>query len=105
MLRQGLYVAENDENIWNAYRIEMRVKETEKSYILNSSISRVGTAHLRWKTFLESQKINPEEKQGWPCHESVGRGQFHLLSLSGGYTILFQIRRGDSMTFLEIQFL
>lgn len=33
MLRQGLYVAENDENIWNAYRIEMRVKETEKSYI------------------------------------------------------------------------
>lgn len=33
MLRQGLYIAENDESIWNAYTIEMRVKETEKSYI------------------------------------------------------------------------
>lgn len=48
MLRQGLYVAENDENVWNAYTIEMRVKETGKSYIfeLVKLESRYAASHI-----------------------------------------------------------
>ena len=33
MLKQEIYVAENDESIWNAFFVKMKVKETEKSYI------------------------------------------------------------------------
>lgn len=32
MLKSGLYVAENNDNIYDAYRIKMRVKETHKSF-------------------------------------------------------------------------
>ena len=33
MLKPGIYLAENDESIWDSYKITMEVKETEKSYI------------------------------------------------------------------------
>lgn len=48
MLRQGLYIAENDESVWKAYTIEMRVKETEKSYIfeLVKFESRYGVSNI-----------------------------------------------------------
>lgn len=32
MLKSGLYIAENNDNIYDAYRIKMRVKETHKSF-------------------------------------------------------------------------
>ena len=56
MLRQGLYVAENDESIWNAYTIEMRVKETDKSYIfeLVKLESRYAASHI--ETFFSKDK-------------------------------------------------
>lgn len=56
MLRQGLYVAENDESIWNAYTIEIRVKETDKSYIfeLVKLESRYAASHI--ETFFSKHK-------------------------------------------------
>ena len=33
MLKPGIYHASNDESIWNAYEVKMKVKETDKSYI------------------------------------------------------------------------
>ena len=32
MLKEGLYISENHENVLDAYTITMHVKETEKSY-------------------------------------------------------------------------
>ena len=33
MLKQGIYKAENNDNIWDSYSVKMHVKETDKAYI------------------------------------------------------------------------
>lgn len=49
MLKTGLYKAEITDNIWSAYSITMRVKETEKSYIFDlvDLQSRYSASHFR----------------------------------------------------------
>ena len=49
MLKTGLYKAEITDNIFNAYSITMRVKETDKSYIFDlvDLQSRYSASHIR----------------------------------------------------------
>lgn len=49
MLKEGLYLAENKDNIWDAFKIQMKVKETEKSYIfeLVDCDSRYSADHIK----------------------------------------------------------
>ena len=55
MLRPGIYVAENDDSIYDQYKITMEVKETEKSYIFRLSSSRAATAAHISKSFSKTQ--------------------------------------------------
>lgn len=58
MLKPGIYLAENDESIWDSYKITMEVKETEKSYIfrLVEFKSRYSGAHIEM-LFKNSKRV------------------------------------------------
>lgn len=92
MLRQGLYVAENDENIWNAYRIEMRVKETEKSYIfeLVSFKSRYGASQME-DFFRKAKKVTLRKNKGGHAMRVWGEDNFTFYPYQVGTPYYFRL--------------
>lgn len=58
MLKEGLYIAENNSSIYDSYRIKMKVHETEKSYIfeLVDFYSRYSAAHIEM-LFKKSKRV------------------------------------------------
>lgn len=65
MLKPGIYLAENDESIWDSYKITMEVKETEKSYIfrLVEFKSRYSGAHIEM-LFKNSKRVVIRKDKG-----------------------------------------
>lgn len=65
MLKQGLYIAENNNSIWDAYTIKMQVKETKNSYIfeLVDLRSRYSAAHIE-TLFQKSKKFVLQKDKG-----------------------------------------
>ena len=94
MLRQGLYVAENDENIWNAYRIEMQVKETEKSYIfeLVSFKSRYGASQME-DFFRKSKKVKKKKNKGGHAMRVWGEDNFTFYPYQAGVPYFFRLKK------------
>lgn len=58
MLKQGLYIAENNDSIWDAYTIKMQVRETDKSFIfeLVDLQTRYSAAHIEM-LFKNSKRV------------------------------------------------
>lgn len=58
MLKPGIYLAENNDSIFDEYKITMEVKETEKSYIfqLVEFKSRYSAAHIEM-LFKKSKRV------------------------------------------------
>lgn len=65
MLKPGIYVAENDDGIYDQYKITMEVKETEKSYIfrLVEFKSRYSGAHIEM-LFKKSKRVVIRKDKG-----------------------------------------
>lgn len=65
MLKPGIYLAENDESIWDSYKITMEVKETEKSYIfrLVEFKSRYSGTHIEM-LFKNSKRVVIRKDKG-----------------------------------------
>ncbi|MBQ8401051.1 MAG: hypothetical protein IJX14_03885 [Clostridia bacterium] len=65
MLKQGLYIAESNESIWDAYTIKMQVKETKKSYVfeLVDLQSRYSAAHIEM-LFKKSKRFVLKKDKG-----------------------------------------
>lgn len=69
MLKPGIYVAKNDENIWDSYMIRMEVKETKKSYVfkLVDFQSRYSAAHIEMLFEKSNKFILRKKKADMPC--------------------------------------
>ena len=65
MLKPGIYVAENDDSIYDQYKITMEVKETEKSYIFHlvEFKSRYSGAHIEM-LFKNSKRVVIRKDKG-----------------------------------------
>lgn len=94
MLRQGLYIAENDENIWNAYTIEMRVKETDKSYIfeLVSLKSHYAASHIEM-FFSNSKRVVLRKNKGGHAMRVWGEDNFTFYPYQAGIPYYFELER------------
>lgn len=94
MLRQGLYVAENDDTIWNAYTIEMRVKETEKSYIfeLVNFKSRYGASQME-DFFRKSKKVTLRKNKGGHAMRVWGEDNFTFYPYQAGVPYFFRLKK------------
>lgn len=94
MLRQGLYIAENDESIWNAYTIEMRVKETEKSYIfeLVEFKSRYAAAHIE-TLFSKSKRVVLRKNKGGHGMRVWGEDNFTFYPYQAGIPYYFELAK------------
>lgn len=64
-LRPGLYIAENDDSIWDSYRIKMQVKETDKAYTfrLVDFQSRYSAGHIE-TLFKAAKKVTIRKDKG-----------------------------------------
>lgn len=65
MLKEGLYLAESDESVWDSYKIKMEVRETEKSYILRllDFKSRYSGVHIE-TLFKKSNRVVIRKDKG-----------------------------------------
>ena len=65
MLKPGIYLAENNDSIFDEYKITMEVKETEKSYIfqLVEFKSRYSAAHIEM-LFKKSKRVVIKKNKG-----------------------------------------
>lgn len=70
MLKTGLYKAEITDNIFNAYSITMRVKETDKSYIFDlvDLQSRYSASHISMM-FQNSKHYVLRKNQNMDTHK------------------------------------
>ena len=94
MLRQGLYVAENDESIWNAYSIEMRVKETDKSYIfeLVKFESRYAASHIE-TFFSKDKRVVLRKNKGGHAMRVWGDDSFTFYPYQAGIPYYFKLAK------------
>lgn len=94
MLRQGLYIAENNESVWNAYTIEMRVKETDKSYIfeLVNFKSRYGATHIE-TFFSKSKRVVLRKNKGGHAMRVWGEDDFTFYPYQAGTPYYFRLAK------------
>ena len=94
MLRQGLYVAENDDSIWNAYSIEMRVKETDKSYIfeLVKFESRYAASHIE-TFFSKDKRVVLRKNKGGHAMRVWGDDNFTFYPYQAGIPYYFRLAK------------
>ena len=92
MLIPGLYISENDDSIYDAYVIKMKVKETEKSYVfeLVELSSRFGAYHMR-KLFQNSKKFYLSKRRGGHGIENFGDDTFTFYPFQAGIPFHFML--------------
>ena len=92
MLKQGLYIAENDESIWNEYTVKMKVKETEKSYIfeLVEFKSRYSGVHIE-TLFKKSNRFVLRKNKGGHAMRVWGDDNFTFYPYQAGIPYFFKL--------------
>lgn len=92
MLKQGLYVAENDESIWNSYIIKLKVKETDKSYIfeLIEFQSRYSGVHIEM-LFKNSNRVVLRKNKGGHAMRVWGDDNFTFYPYQAGIPYFFKM--------------
>lgn len=93
----GRYVAENNESIWDEYRIVMDVRETAKSFIFSliDLKSRYSASHMAM-LFSKSKRVmikkakSPHAMRIWPD------GSFTLYPYQAGIPFYFKAQEGNS---------
>ena len=94
MLKQGIYKAENDDNIYNSYEIVMEVKETEKSFIfkLIKLESQYNADHIRW-LFSKSNKVIIRKQHSGHAMRIWGDDDFTIYPYQAGIPFYFQLMK------------
>lgn len=76
MLKNGMYKAEHDEGMFDRYKIMMKVKETEKSYIFELvefdsrySATQIETLFAKSRRFVLAKKRGGHGMQAWSDHD------------------------------------
>lgn len=92
MLRQGLYIAENNESIWDSYTIKMNVKETDKSYIfqLVEFKSRYSGTHIEM-LFRNSNRVVLRKNKGGHGMRIWGDDNFTFYPYQAGIPYFFKM--------------
>lgn len=92
MLKQGIYIAENDDNIWDAYKIMMQVKETEKSYIFDliDLQTRYSAAHIEMM-FKRSKRFVLNKNRGGHAMRIWSDGDFTIYPYQAGIPYYFKL--------------
>ena len=92
MLKQGLYIAENDESIWNEYTVKMKVKETDKSYIfeLVEFKSRYSGVHIE-TLFKKSNRFVLRKNKGGHAMRIWGDDNFTFYPYQAGIPYFFKL--------------
>lgn len=92
MLKEGLYIATNDENIWDAYNIKMKVKETEKSFVfeLIEFSSRYSGAHIEM-LFKKSKRFVLKKDKGGHAMRVWGEDNFTFYPYQAGIPYFFKM--------------
>lgn len=92
MLKTGLYVSKNDEGIFDAYTIKMKVRETEKSYIfeLVSFDSQYSGVHME-TFFKESKRAVLRKNKGGHAIRVWGDDNFTFYPYQAGTPYFFKI--------------
>ena len=91
MLLPGLYRAENDDSIYDQYRIDIRVKETEKSYIftLEDFKSRYSGAHIEM-FFSKSKRVVIRKDKGGHAMRIWSNSDFTIYPYQAGIPYWFR---------------
>ena len=91
MLKPGIYLAENDESIWDSYKITMEVKETEKSYIFHlvELKSRYSADHIKM-LFKNSERAVISKGKGGHAMRVWSDEDFTIYPYQAGIPYWFQ---------------
>lgn len=94
MLKPGIYVAENDDNWLDRYKVTMEVKETEKSYIfrLLDFQSRYSAAHIEM-LFRNSKRVVIKKDRGGHAMRKWSDEDFTLYPYQAGIPYYFKKTR------------
>ena len=92
MLKQGVYIAENDESIWKSYTIKLKVKETDKSYIfeLIEFQSRYSGVHIEM-LFKNSNRVVLRKNKGGHAMRVWGDDNFTFYPYQAGIPYFFKM--------------
>ena len=92
MLKQGLYIAERTERIFDAYTIKMRVKETAETYVfeLVEFNSRYDGAHIQM-LFANKKKVVLKKNKGGHAVRAWGDCDFTFYPYQAGVPYYFKL--------------
>ncbi len=96
MLKQGLYIAENNDSIWDAYTVKMLVKETEKAYTfeLVELQSRYSASHIKL-LFQKSNKIILKKDKGGHAMRIWGDSDLTIYPYQVGIPYYFKLKEAQ----------
>lgn len=92
MLKSGLYVAENNDNVYDAYRIKMLVKETHKSFIfeLVEFFSHYSASHIKM-LFQGTKKVQTKKGEGAHAIRCLSDDSFDFYPYQAGTPYAFKL--------------
>lgn len=98
MLKSGLYLAENNDSIYDAYTIKMKVKETEKTFIfeLVELSSRFSAPHMK-KLFQNSKRFWLRKSRGGHGIQCIGDDCFTFYPYQAGIPYAFNLVSDDTV--------
>ena len=94
MLKQGTYIAEHDEGIFDKYKILIDVKETEKSYrfILIEFQSRYSATQME-DFFRKSNEVTIRKDRGGHAIRVWDNESFTFYPYQAGVPFYFKLRK------------
>lgn len=92
MLKSGLYVAENNDSVYDAYRIRMLVKETRKSYTfeLVEFFSHYSAAHIKM-LFQGTKRFQLKKGEGPHAIRCLSDDSFDFYPYQAGTPYAFKL--------------
>lgn len=92
MLKQGYYIAENNDSYMDAYTVKMKVKETDKSYIfeLIEFQSRYSGVHIEM-LFKNSNRVVLRKNKGGHAMRVWGDDNFTFYPYQAGIPYFFKM--------------
>lgn len=99
MLKSGLYVAENNDSVYDAYRIKMWVKETHKSFTfeLVEFFSHYSASQIKM-LFQGTKKFQLKKGEGAHCIRCWDDESFTLYPFQSGKPYVFKLVNDNDVT-------
>ena len=92
MLKSGMYIAENNEDIWSKYRIVIEAKETEKSFVFRmlEYENRYGYDHFEL-LFKKSDKVTISKRGSSHAMRVWDDASFTIYPFQAGIPFYFKL--------------